>query len=133
MRIILKVQIYTHTNTSYVTISVFLNINQRLVLHSIILIQKILHGMLPLYLFSKIIFVQDIHNYDTRYSKSIYVPTAQKMLCKIHCFINAQLCIIQYYNTNVTEINNLCRFRTAVSTFVKLNYTCYMSLAYVKL
>lgn len=101
MRVILQCNRYTPINVMLRTLN-FMNVKQRILLRTLQFIFKIKNGILPEYLFNKIIYVGDTHNYNSRSKNDLYIRKHNSMLAS-----KSLLCRgFKEYNSLPSEIKN---------------------------
>lgn len=117
MRIILKVNQYTRIEVMLDALK-FMNINQRLVYLNVVFIYKIIHKLLPEYMFNKIKFVRDIHQYNTRSVNDIYVMRAKKTSTQNSLFYKG-LVLYNSLPMSLKSIVTIKAFKRELSEYVK--------------
>lgn len=121
MRIILKVNHYARICDMLDCLQ-FMSINQRLVYHNVLFIFKAIHSLLPKYMFDKITFVRDIHDYNTRSAScNIYVQTAKKAKTEKSLFYKG-LVLYNSLPEVIKSANNISMFKRLVIGYIKLKY-----------
>lgn len=120
MRAILQVNRYVSIG-SMLECLCFMSINQRLVYNNLLFIYKIVKRLLPEYMVSRITFVNDVHLYNTRTSRNIYIPTAKKALTQKSLFYRG-LTMYNRLPLVLRETERLSEFKRNLNIFVKQNY-----------
>ena len=96
----------------------FMSINQRMIYHNLLFIFKMVHKLLPKYMCDKIVFVRDIHRYNTRNVSNIFILIAKKSGTQNSLFYKG----LSLYNSlpaYLKDINNVNVFKRSISIYVK--------------
>jgi exonuclease III len=100
----------------------WLDMKQKLELNVLVMIKKILTGNLPEYLSQSVQYVSNVHNYNTRSSRNIYVPTASSAFSEkslnysgFQLYNNLPECLKNEMNLNKFK-NNCVKYLKETST-----------------
>jgi predicted ester cyclase len=83
----------------------WLDVRQKIELNVCVMIKKILSGELPSYLSEDVQFASNIHNYPTRNSENLYIPTVASDFCAKSLSHSG----FQFYNTLPTHVKNVSK------------------------
>lgn len=102
MRVILQCNRYTPINNMLQTLN-FMTVKQRILLKTLQFIYKIKNGMLPSYLYDRVIYVRDVHSYNTRRTNDLHVERHHSLVASKSLFCKG----FKEYNSLPNEIKNL--------------------------
>lgn len=116
MRIILKCNRYTPIRTMLDVLNL-MNINQRIVYRTLIIIYKIKNKMLPSYLFNEMKYVNDIHDYSTRNANNFFIDTFNRASTE-KSVLSKGLKLYNNLPVPIKNSQNLNSFKKMLSNYV---------------
>lgn len=117
MRIILKVNRFASIKFMLDALK-FLNISQRIKYNVLIVVFKIKNNIYPKFLCDKIIYVNDVHNYQLRNVLDIRLPFFRRENCKRMLMYNG-LKLFNELPTFIKNENNFTTFKQKLLKFIK--------------
>lgn len=113
MRVILQCNRYTPIQNMLEVLG-FMTIRQRILLRTLQFIYKIKNLLLPSYLYDKISYVGDMHDYNTRQRNDLHIEryyssvTRKSLFCKGFKEYNSLPNYIKNSNGSINHFTNLC-------------------------